>query len=67
MNSEAKQTMVGKFCFGPVFKDLTQHGREVTAEQSGSPQGDRRGKRREEGRERRMGEGLIEGEIEEQK
>lgn len=56
-----------KFCFGSVFKDLTQHDREVTAEQSGSPHVDRRGKRREEGQEGRIGKALIEGKIGEQK
>lgn len=61
--------MVGKVCFRSVFKDLTQHSREVTAEQSGSPHGDRRGKRRGGGGggEGRIGKGLIEGEIGEQK
>lgn len=59
--------MVGKVCFRSVFKDLTQQGREVTAEQSGSPHGDRRGKRRGGGGEGRIGKGLIEGEKGEQK
>lgn len=66
MNSRAKQTTVGKFCFGSVFKDLTQHGREATTEQSGSPHGGRRGKRRGGGREGRIGKGLLEGAIGEQ-